>query len=52
VTQGLKAGIVEKIKAAIARQLYGEHVSVAINKHATTEEILGAVFPVWSMPRL
>jgi hypothetical protein len=51
VTQRLKARIVEQIKAAIARELHG-HVSVAINKHATTEEILEAVFPLWSMPRL
>jgi hypothetical protein len=43
---------VEQIKAAIARQLHGGHISVAIKKHAITEEILEAVFSMWSMPRL
>jgi hypothetical protein len=31
-----------------ARQLLGKHVPAEINTHATTEELLDAVFFVWS----
>jgi hypothetical protein len=48
----LKAGIVEWVEAAIARQRRGEDVSAATNKHATIEELLEAVFSMLSTPML
>jgi hypothetical protein len=39
----MKAGILEKEDAAIARQQGIKHVSAATNQHETTEELLGAV---------
>jgi hypothetical protein len=39
-------------KATIARQGHDKHVSIAINQHATMEELLEVVFSVWSMLRL
>jgi hypothetical protein len=33
----------------VARQWLGKHVPVTMNTHATTEELLGAPFSVWSM---
>jgi hypothetical protein len=38
---------VEQEEAAIGRQRRGEHISAATNQHATTEELLEAVFSVW-----
>jgi hypothetical protein len=43
---------VEREEAAIAMQQHSEHVSAAMNQHATTEELLEVVFSVWSTPRL
>jgi hypothetical protein len=48
----LKAGIVERIDAAISRQWNDEHVSAAKNQHATIAELLEAVFSMQSLPRL
>jgi hypothetical protein len=52
VTCGLKAGIVEQGEVATARQRHDKHVSTAMNQQATTEELLEAVFSVWSSLRL
>lgn len=30
----------------------GKHISVEMDTDATVEELLGVVFPVWSVPRL
>jgi hypothetical protein len=51
VAQWLKARIVEE-QAAVDRKRHGNHVSVAMNKRAKTEELLEAVSFVWSVPRL
>jgi hypothetical protein len=51
MTWQLKAGIVEE-EAAIARQRHGKHISTAMNKHETIEELLEAVFSMQSAPRL
>jgi hypothetical protein len=48
VTCLLKARIAEPI----AREWLGKHTSAMTNMHATTEELLEAVFSVWSVPRL
>jgi hypothetical protein len=40
-----------KREVAIAMQQHSEHVSAAMNQHATTEE-LPEVFSVWSTPKL
>jgi Flp pilus assembly protein TadB len=47
VTQQLTAWIVKE-QAVVARQRYGNHVFAAMNKYATTVELLEAVFFVWS----
>jgi hypothetical protein len=49
--QWLKAGILKLEEAPIATQRRGKH-SAATNQHATTEELLEAVFSMWSAPRL
>jgi hypothetical protein len=46
VTGQLKARIVEWIDAAIARQQYGKHVSVATDTDAAIEDALSSVQPV------
>jgi hypothetical protein len=51
VTWRLKAGIVKQ-EAAIASQQHIKHVPAAVNQHATIEELLEVVFPVWSVLRL
>jgi hypothetical protein len=43
---------VEQEKTAIARQRSSKHVSAAMNQHAIQEELLEAVFSVWSILRL
>jgi hypothetical protein len=43
---------VEPEETAIAGQHHGKHMSAAMDTHATVEELLEAVFSVWSMPRL
>jgi hypothetical protein len=40
----LKAGIMERIDAAIAGQWCGKHVPIATNQHATFAELLEVVF--------
>jgi hypothetical protein len=35
--------------ASVAMQLWGKHISAAVNQHATLEEV---VFSVWADPRL
>jgi hypothetical protein len=52
VTLRLKARILEIEEAAVARQRRLKQVSSATNKHATTEELLEAVFSIPSLPRL
>jgi hypothetical protein len=42
----LKAGIVEQKRAAVAMQWRSKHVSTATNQHASTRELLEAVFSV------
>jgi ribosome-interacting GTPase 1 len=44
--------IVEGIKEAIARQLHDKHVSMAMSKHATIEELSEMMFSVRSVLRL
>jgi hypothetical protein len=39
-------------EAVIAKQWCGKHISAAVNQRATVEELLEAVFSVWSTPRL
>jgi hypothetical protein len=52
VTWWLKVETVEQEEGAIARQRRGKHIFAATNQHATTEELLEAVFSVWIAPRL
>jgi hypothetical protein len=40
----MKAGIANPQKTSIARQRHGKHVCAVTNNHATTEELLEAVF--------
>jgi hypothetical protein len=49
MTWRLKAGILERIDAAIARHLRGKHVSASADTDATIED---EVFSVRSVPRL
>ena len=42
----------ECVDATIARKRHSNYVSAAISKHETTEELLEAMFAMWSMPRL
>jgi truncated hemoglobin YjbI len=44
--------MVGQVEAAIARHRRCEHVFAVKNQHTKTEEILEAVFSVWSAPRL
>jgi hypothetical protein len=46
VTSQFKAGIVEEIKAVIARQHCSKHISMAINKHTTVEDVVFAMWPL------
>jgi hypothetical protein len=48
----MKARIADPEKIIIARQQYGKHVSVVINNHTTTEELLEVLFSMWKLPRL
>jgi hypothetical protein len=43
---------VECVDAAIARQQRGKHVSMAIIKHTTIDELLEVMFSMPSMPKL
>jgi hypothetical protein len=43
-----QAVIVEPEDTAVARQRLGKHVQAATNAHATTEELLDAVFSMQS----
>jgi hypothetical protein len=47
----LKARIVEWEETATARQQLGKQAPPAMNKQATTEELLEAVFSMQSVPR-
>jgi hypothetical protein len=49
VPQRLKAAIVEPEETVVVRQRLGKHVPTATNTHATTEELLDAVFSMSSM---
>jgi hypothetical protein len=42
--------MVERIKAAIARQRGSKNMPTATDKHTTTEELLEAMFSMYSMP--
>jgi hypothetical protein len=44
----LKAGILEPDVMAIARQWLSKHITMATNIHPTTEELLDAMFSMWS----
>jgi hypothetical protein len=44
--------LVERIKAAIARQLGGKNMPAATNEYAAIEELLEAMFCMYSVPRL
>jgi hypothetical protein len=52
LTLWLKAGIMEQEEVAIAWQWHCKQFSMTTNKCATTEELLEAVFSMWSMLRL
>jgi hypothetical protein len=43
---------VEQIKAANARQWHGKHMSMAINKHVTGEELSETMFSMLSILKL
>jgi hypothetical protein len=42
---------VERIFVAIDRHWHTKHMSVAVNKHTTIEELFEGIFCSWSMPR-
>jgi hypothetical protein len=48
----MKARIADQEKTSIARQQLGKHVSAVMNNHATTEDLIEAVFSMQSMLRL
>jgi hypothetical protein len=48
----MKAGMMEQAEADIATQRRGKHSPAAMNQHATTQEMLEALFSVWSTPTL
>jgi hypothetical protein len=43
---------VEEEEMAIAKELLGKHVPVAMATHATIDTLLEVVFPEWSVPRI
>jgi hypothetical protein len=52
VTCHLKGGIVEPEETAVARQRLDKHLAAAVDMHAAIEELLEAVFSVWSVLKL
>jgi hypothetical protein len=52
VTYWLKARSAEQKETTVARERLGKHVPVATDTQATIEELLEAVFSMWSVPRL
>jgi hypothetical protein len=48
----LKARILEPEKTCIARQRLGSHFSAVMNMQAATEELLEAVFSMYSVPTI
>jgi hypothetical protein len=48
----LKGAIIEPEETTVARQPLYKQLSAAMDKHATIEELLEAVFSVWSVLRL
>jgi hypothetical protein len=44
IPKRVKAGRVESEETAVARQRFDKHFPVAMNTHATTEELLEVVF--------
>jgi hypothetical protein len=52
VTWHLKGGIVEPEDMALARQRLDKHLSETTDTHATIEDLLEAVVPLRSVPRL
>jgi hypothetical protein len=50
VTRHQKNGIVEPEETAVAGKRRNKHLSMAVNMHATTEQMLEAVFSIWFMP--
>jgi hypothetical protein len=52
VTYRLKARSAEREETAVAKQGLGKQVSSARNNQAKIEELLEAMFSMWSVPRL
>jgi hypothetical protein len=52
VTLCLKAGTAESHDTSFARQQLSKHIPVATYMYATTDELLDALFSVWSVPWL
>jgi hypothetical protein len=52
VTQHLKGGIAEPEETVVVRQWLSKQAPLAMDMHATTEELLEAVFSMRPMPRL
>jgi hypothetical protein len=48
----MKAEIADPENTSIAKQWHGKHLSALTNNHATTKELLEAVFSVQSVRRL
>jgi hypothetical protein len=44
-----QAGALESEENAVTRQRLGKHFPAATNTHATVEELLDAVFSMWSL---
>jgi hypothetical protein len=47
----IKLIVIQEVEA-IARKRCGKHGSTSTNEHTTIEELLEAVFPVWSVLKL
>lgn len=47
----MKAGAVYQEEEAIANKWRGNDISAGKNQHATIEEVLEAMFCMWSVPR-
>jgi hypothetical protein len=45
----LKAGTVKPEETSIPRQQFAKQISAAMDMQATTEELLGMMFSVWSV---
>jgi hypothetical protein len=52
VTRQLKDGIAEQEEMAIAMQWHIKHLSTVTSQHMRTDELVEAVFSMWSATRL